>query len=118
MRSLRKSSGFRLAVCLILPLLAAFYVWLCRRGYGLPCLFQTFFGIPCPSCGASRAAFALLRGDLAGAIKENPLFALAIYPLGALFYLEELGFALYNVIRRENRLSFLRFLWHEKEDTP
>ena len=48
-------------------------VWL---QLGLPrplCLFREWTGIPCPSCGSTRLAEALLAGDLVGAIAHNPL---------------------------------------------
>ena len=38
------------------------WLWL-----GLPCWAVAIFGIPCPGCGMSRALFALLRLDVAGA---------------------------------------------------
>lgn len=41
-----------------------------QRGIGCPLLTVT--GIPCPGCGATRAALALLRLDLPGALALNP----------------------------------------------
>lgn len=41
------------------------------------CPVRTITGLPCPSCGATRAAGALLEGDLLGAFSFNPLAALA-----------------------------------------
>lgn len=41
------------------------------------CPFRAAFGLPCVSCGATRAALALARGDLATALAFNPLAALA-----------------------------------------
>ncbi|TYQ18026.1 UNVERIFIED_CONTAM: uncharacterized protein DUF2752 [Acetivibrio alkalicellulosi] len=38
------------------------------------CLFLNFTGIPCPSCGMTRAFISLFRGDLAGAFNYHPLF--------------------------------------------
>lgn len=37
------------------------------------CNFRMLFGIPCFTCGATRAALALLNGDLAHAWTWNPL---------------------------------------------
>jgi Protein of unknown function (DUF2752) len=44
-------------------------------------------GIPCPGCGLTRATFALISGDFAGATALQPL-ALVVCPLlaGALLY--------------------------------
>jgi 1,6-anhydro-N-acetylmuramate kinase len=37
------------------------------------CPFKRLTGLPCLSCGTTRAALALLRGDLAVAFHFNPL---------------------------------------------
>lgn len=51
---------------------------------GLPlCPTASLFGIPCPSCGLTRASIALLRGDLHGAMHFHPLAPLLL-PLIAL----------------------------------
>jgi hypothetical protein len=42
------------------------------------CLTAAFTGLPCPGCGLSRAAFALLRGDLPLAFQLNPLAPLVV----------------------------------------
>ena len=50
------------------------------------CPFLAVTGVPCPSCGATRAALHLLSGDLPSALAMNAgatLFALAV-GLGAL----------------------------------
>lgn len=41
------------------------------------CPFRTLTDLPCPTCGTTRAALALSRFDLAGAVTANPLAALA-----------------------------------------
>ena len=54
---------------------------------GLPtplCPFHVLTGFPCPTCGMTRAAGALLRGDLAGAVAWNPLGTLLL--CGAILY--------------------------------
>jgi len=47
-----------------------------------PCLFRSMTGLPCPTCGSTRAVLALARLDLAGAVALNPLAA-----AGALVFL-------------------------------
>lgn len=42
------------------------------------CPFHAWTGLPCPGCGSTRAALALLRGDFTGALALNPLATLAI----------------------------------------
>ncbi|MEG0693889.1 MAG: DUF2752 domain-containing protein, partial [Oscillospiraceae bacterium] len=36
------------------------YLWICQRGYGIPCIIYENFSIVCPSCGATRAFIAIL----------------------------------------------------------
>jgi hypothetical protein len=38
-----------------------------------PCLFRTATGLPCPTCGASRAALSVLSGHPGRALVYNPL---------------------------------------------
>jgi hypothetical protein len=55
-------------------------------GTWTPCLFKLLTGIPCPSCGSTRAVLALLRGD--DVLAYNPLgiftFAAALLTLAML----------------------------------
>jgi hypothetical protein len=46
------------------------------------CIFRQITGVPCPSCGATRAGLALAQGDLLVALSYNPL---AVISLGILF---------------------------------
>ena len=41
-----------------------------------PCPFRSLTGLPCPTCGATRAALALSRFDLTVALVSNPLVTL------------------------------------------
>jgi hypothetical protein len=81
----RVSRPFDLSV-IILPLmlfgflLARFAAPLFRL---LPaCTFRQVTGVPCPSCGATRAGLALAQGDLSAALSYNPLWVIS---LGILF---------------------------------
>jgi hypothetical protein len=49
-------------------------------GLGLPCPLRTLTGIPCPGCGLTTAAIALVRGQLGAAFAASPV----IYGLAAL----------------------------------
>lgn len=40
----------------------------------IPCGFRKLFGIPCPTCGMTRAYIALLRLDIQTAFSYHPLF--------------------------------------------
>ncbi len=54
------------------------FVWLELFGPPrLACPVKTVTGLPCPSCGATRCALALARGDVGAALRLQPgLFAL------------------------------------------
>jgi uncharacterized membrane protein len=45
---------------------------------GLPCPLKAMTGIDCPLCGATRATFALLRGDVAAALDLNALYVVLL----------------------------------------
>ncbi|MDD4101324.1 MAG: DUF2752 domain-containing protein [Kiritimatiellae bacterium] len=47
------------------------------------CLFHRLTGLPCLTCGTSRACALLLRGDLAGGFVMQPLFVVAFLMLFA-----------------------------------
>lgn len=61
-----------LALCVLVaaaPRLAGAALPACR----VPCVLKSLAGIPCPTCGLTRAAAALARGDFAGALRLQPL---------------------------------------------
>ncbi len=41
------------------------------------CRFRTLTGLPCPTCGTSHAAVAMLQGHLGEAFAANPLMSVA-----------------------------------------
>ena len=79
-------------------LLAAAAAWGMYRfypvlsGYFPPCPFHFVTGLYCPGCGATRAAYFLLHGDLAGVFRCNLLF------------LPALGFLLWLGLRKKETL--------------
>ena len=46
--------------------------------YPIPCVFHLLTGLYCPGCGAGRACFALLHGELGEAFSYNPLMVILI----------------------------------------
>ncbi|MFI5168247.1 MAG: DUF2752 domain-containing protein [Thermoanaerobaculales bacterium] len=51
--------------------------WLALAPLAPACPFRAITGIPCPTCGTTHAAVALLHGDLTAALAANPLASLA-----------------------------------------
>jgi hypothetical protein len=49
------------------------------------CLVASLFHVPCPGCGMTRAALALLRGDFGRAFSFHPLAIVLVPFVGAIF---------------------------------
>ena len=80
--------GPRLAAALLAAAVA-----LLTLAFGYRCPFQLIAGIPCPTCGITRAVRLALHGDLAAATRLHPLVWIAV-PVVALFASVELiGYA-------------------------
>ena len=43
-----------------------------------PCVFHALTGLQCPGCGATRALYHLLHGDISGAFRFNQIFFLMV----------------------------------------
>jgi len=52
-------------------------LWLAAAPLLPACPLHHLTGIPCPTCGSTRAGLALLHADLLGALALNPLATLA-----------------------------------------
>lgn len=67
----------RLLTALGACLISAIAIWI----FAAPvngCVVRFFSGIPCPSCGMTRAAFSLLRFDFSTAFHYHPLVYLVL----------------------------------------
>jgi hypothetical protein len=85
------------------------------------CPFRELTGLPCLSCGTTRAALSLLGGDLAAALRFNPLASVAgiaflsgvvLAPLWLLLRLPVLdGLPEPTPLRRAAGIAFLVAAW-------
>jgi hypothetical protein len=75
-------------------------VWLTLKLPWPVCWFRHSFGVPCPTCGATRSALALAHGNIGLAFHTNPLMCLV--------YLGVLVFDLYALTVLVFRMKRLR----------
>jgi len=54
-----------------------------QEAIGFPCPVLATTGFYCPGCGATRATYSLLHGDVIGSLGANPLVLIALVPLVA-----------------------------------
>lgn len=80
----RRSGEFAYGALMLVPLaMLPVGVWLLDTGVFRPgvCGFKQFLGVPCLTCGATRATVHLFHGDLLGALKFQPLITLIYFAL-------------------------------------
>ena len=74
------NKNIKLRNILILALLGLSIIFLFIKRFGKItgsiCLIRGLTGIPCPSCGMSRAIIAVINGDIINAFKFHALFLL------------------------------------------
>lgn len=70
-------------------------LWVNLTHLSIPCPFHAITGLQCPGCGVTRMCLALLRLDVSGAWKANPVLLLLLPLLGGL-----LGYRAVVYVRR------------------
>ena len=71
-------------------LIAAVGARICLEfGLAWRCPLLTWAGVPCPSCGSTRAFAALAGMDLAGALRFNPLMVLGVLGLPIFIWVKQ-----------------------------
>jgi len=73
--------GAILAACALVAIGIVAVLHLDRLPFSL-CVFKAVTGVPCMTCGTTRALALLARLDLAGALSMNPLAAAGVLLLG------------------------------------
>lgn len=79
-----------------------------QQGFTL-CIFKNITGLPCPSCGTTRAIVLLLNGDWGRSLEMNPLgviecMALIILPFWIAF----------DVLKNRNTFQYIYLLVEQK----
>jgi hypothetical protein len=92
------SPGLRLATVLLVILAAmamvvVFFFNPSTAGFYPVCQFHRLTGLQCPGCGATRATYAVLHGDLRTALHDNVLLvaSLVAVPLRGVWYWRKKG---------------------------
>lgn len=57
-----------------------------------PCPILAIFGVPCPTCGMTRATRLALHGEIAQATAMHPLVWIVVPFVGGMFALETVGY--------------------------
>ena len=73
--------GAILAACALAAIAVVAVLHLDRLPFSL-CVFKAVTGVPCLTCGTTRALALLARLDLAGALRMNPLATAGVLLLG------------------------------------
>ena len=95
-------------LCIALPLVTMLFALSVRLTGRLipflnmpPCFLKHYTGLECPSCGGTRAAFALFHLDIISAMKYNPIMTVLYLVVSAWF----IWFA-FNAFKKEYRVPF------------
>ena len=84
----RKAEILRLLQIHAAALFAAALYYFALLLFGITCPIKFVTGRPCPTCGMTRAIFALLCGDGAGYFAANPLALPVLAAVWALIHLK------------------------------
>jgi len=80
----------------------------------LKCYFVENFGITCPTCGATRATLAILKGNIISAIEYNSFYSLVIFPFFIIFVIEDIYIVIKRSILRTLNISLIEVLFGGK----
>ncbi len=102
-------------VRLILYFIVIFAIVLCAKGrMNMRCIFLEKFGFTCPTCGATRATFAMLSGNILSAIEYNAFYSLVIFPFVVIFILEDFYVIITRSIFKKSKFSLIEIMFGGK----
>lgn len=102
-------------VRIVAYILVVLAVVLCANGkIYLGCMFFEEFGIICPTCGATRATLAMLRGNIISAIEYNAFYSLVILPFVIFLILEDLYVIITRCVFKKTRISLIEVMFGGK----
>ncbi len=77
----------------VVPVIVAGLTVLFVLGIGYSCPIKLVAGVPCPTCGITRACRLALHGELAAASRMHPLVWVAVPVVALLLGVELVGYA-------------------------
>lgn len=110
----------RIFICirLVVYILIVYVTWhLVANNERLICSLNEKYGILCPSCGATRATLAILRGDILKALDYNLIYTIAIFPLVCIFVIEDMFMIILRRLKLTKKRSLVETLFDIKEVT-
>ena len=78
-------------------------------GFRWPCPLKSLAGVPCPTCGMTRAARLAAHGDFAGATHMHPLWFVVLPLLGIAAAIEIARYMKSGVWGAAARIAALRY---------
>ena len=113
MTSRTDKKTWKVLLGLVLLVLGGLSIFLYHRFGLISCPIYRIFGIPCPTCGTTRAWVRFFKGDIAGAFSMHPLFLFIPIFILYLFFYDRLSRKSKNLARTLliGGLSLLIFVW-------
>ena len=79
------------------------------------CFYRGTFNIECPTCGFTRAFYALIRGDVSGAFSYNPLLVAVIAPAVLFAVCQDIFLSIKRLVLGTGAPSFIEFILSPKK---
>lgn len=73
----------------VLPLVGFWSIYIIL---GISCPIKRFLGVPCPTCGTTRALFALMQGDFQRYVYYQPMAVFLVIDVIIMFHIRILKY--------------------------